>query len=707
MMTPEPNEIRPELVSTLAMQPWKTNTSASRDQMVSSHLGQHLVVEGGTERYYQTGYEREFGRYTFAKRMPCNGHVVAVIERYARTYGEDALRYPMGTEIPQTVVIYQREDTKEIGYIDLTPYSSQHQYFGYEYQRRSAMGKLHKGIPIGEGEVFMDSPAISENGAYKYGVELNAVYLSIPAVSEDGILICEDVLERFAFKTYETRVVEWGSKMFPLNVYGQDGEYKPFPELGEFVREDGLLMALRTYDEMLAPIEQGIEDVKEVDPFFDNRVFAGTGGRIVDIKVHHQGTNPIPQTPEAMEAQVLRYDRARRQFYQEILDEWKTLKRGNEKIKLTPAFDALVREAISVVGNNTMAPAEQIRLQHRQNPLDEWRIEFVIEYRIIPRDGVKITDIHGGKGVLCQIGKPEEMPVDENGVRADVVFDGGSTVNRMNIGRLYEHYFNAAGRDLVRELTNTLGVNPVDRDLFKKLSRLENENPTLIDQVWNRLMGFYEILSPEMHAIFVSGEYSDPRLHHLEKVVRNKMVHIWYPTDNQPEPTNMVRLIEQHYRPHLGPVTYIGNSGRKCTTKDPARIGSVYVILLEKVADDGSAVSSGKYQHFGVLSQLTSSDKYSNPFRAQPVRAMGESEERIYVSYCGTWVTAELNDWNNNPFTHRMILGNLLSSEKPTAIPRIVDRTQIPLGGAKPLQLISHTAQAGGWGFKYEPPRQN
>lgn len=40
-----------------------------------------------------------------------------------------------------------------------------------------------------------------------------------PDVSEDGILINPDMLKRFSFKTYNPRVIEWGNRRFPLNLY--------------------------------------------------------------------------------------------------------------------------------------------------------------------------------------------------------------------------------------------------------------------------------------------------------------------------------------------------------------------------------------------------------------------------------------------------------------------------------------------------------
>lgn len=714
-MRPEPNELRPELLSTLAINSFKQTNSASRDQMLSNHIGQHLTIEKGEERLCQSGNEAKFGMYTFGVKMPANGYVVKHIERYERTY-DAAIAFS-----PEAVLIFEHEEGHEIDVLKLPRHSQQHPYFGFAYKPGPAMGRLKPGNDIPEGMTFLDSPAINAHKGYEMALNLNVAFMSVPGVAEDGIVISESCAKRFAFRIYETRVIECGGKAFPVNAYGYKDEatgkviYKPHPDIGDEIRADGLLMALRSYDEMLAPIEQSVEDLLEVDRFFDQSTYVGAGGRVVDIKVHHQGTNPQPMLPEGMEEQMLKYDRARRLYYQAILDEWLRLKRERGgKLLFTPRFSALVREAISVVGSNSTAPNENIKMLYRQSPLDEWRLEFTVEYIVIPKKGAKLTDFHGGKGVICEILPDDQMPMDAHGNRADAIMDGGATVSRMNYGRLYEHFFNAASRDLVRELTIGLGFQPTSKDVYKKLTALEEDNPALFEHAWNRLMGLYEIISPRQYAMFIGGRYENGRQgyrsQHLSRVIKhyldkNQGAHLFVPTDNEPEVTDIVRNLQAFCPPLNEPVTYVGNSGRRVTTVNPVQIAPLYVMLLEKIADDWSACPSGKLQHFGVLSQLSAGDKYSKPTRTQPIRAMGESEVRIYGAYCGTEVTADMLDKNNNPFTHKYMLQQIYSADKPTAIKTIVDRSKVPMGGSKPLQLIKHIASAGGWKFVYEPAR--
>jgi hypothetical protein len=124
-------------------------------------------------------------------------------------------------------------------------------------------------------------------------------------------------------------------------------------------------------------------------------------------------------------------------------------------------------------------------------------------------------------------------------------------------------------------------------------------------------------------------------------------------------------------------------------------------MLLEKIGDDLAAVSSARLQHFGILSQITKADRNALPIRNQPVRVNGETEGRIFVSYAGPLAVAEIMDRNNNPFTHKHIVWNILKADNPSNIDVAVDRKLISLGNAKPLQLVNHIAYCGGWKFKY------
>lgn len=687
-----PNELRADFLSAMSLNPFMGHNSSSRLQMFHSHLGQKLNIKGATERRIQTGLEAEFAKYTFKIKMPCDAMVIKVIERYKPTIHKDSISLN-----PQTVVIYEDVQTKEVGVVNLPTYCSYHQYFGFEYQKSAATAKLSPGQFIPKDTVFLDSPAVTPDGGYKFGIELNMAFMTHPAVSEDGIMISSDVLDKLSFKIYETRVVEWGSKRFPLNLYGDVSKFKAFPDVGEVIRDDGILMAFREYDETLPPVEQSLLDLTEVDILFDRCVYAnGAGGKIIDIRIYHD-ENPLSPTPVGMDIQTQKYLHAKREFHSEIVSEYRRLKKNRgDSLRTSKEFDRMVVEGLGVLDED---PKNKLNKVYRQTAIDDYRVEFTIEYEVVPTTGFKLTCGNGGKGVICYVASPEEMPVDEAGNRADIVMDPNSTVSRMNLGRLYEHYINGACRDMQKRLIAQLGFNPNAKDLFRHFTQLSSDN-ALVKPAYDTLMHFYSLISTKMYNHFSTIDSAQQK-EHLFSVLKDG-VYLFMPTDNEIETVEIIKQLENFYPPTYGKVTYKNTKGQTCTTTENVRVASLYMMLLEKIGDDWAAVSSGKLQNFGILAQLTKADKYSQPTRNQAVRVVGETEGRILVSYCGQPMVAEVMDRNNNPLTHKNIVWNVLDADKPTNIDFAVDRKKIRYGGAKPIQLVNHVLMCAGIKFQYK-----
>jgi len=712
----QPSQIRRELLGVLGLSPFDSYDSASRKQMFASHISQALVIEGSTERYIQTGMEREYGKYTFNVKMPVDAEIIRVIERYPRTIDESSIGHN-----PETLVIYEDVETKEVGCLSLTDYFSHHQYFGFPYKRRPAVTKLRAGEFVAKDTILQDSPSVTDQGGYKYGRECNVAFMSHPAVAEDGFIVSRDILSKFRFKTYETRVVEWGSKSYPLNLYGDENNYKPHPDIGDLIRPDGVLMALRPHSENFSPVEMSLRKTREIDAIFDTCYYAaGPGevkegnvvsGRVIDIRVMHDPESSVPTTPVGMEVQTKRYNDARLRYHQEIYNVYKRLRQARGKgLNITHEFNRLVVESIAVLGAiktpaNAKEAPERVSKLHRGIPLDDWRVEFVIEYTVEPTIGFKLTDTHGGKGVICHIAEPHEMPVDSAGNRADIVVDPNARVSRMNIGGMYEPYINAASRDLARELRLKL-VGSETVPVGWKLVSNATDPSTVVDDCWARLMRYLQIVTPHTHEHFLKFD-RQTAISYLESVVKDGMIYLYYPPDNQAEGMKIVSQIEAEFAPTYGPVSYIGYSGKRCTTVNKVRIGSMYIMLLEKTGDDWTAVSSGKWQNFGVLAQINNRDKYTQPTRNQAIRAFGETETRIVTAYTGPITASEILDRNNNILSHKQTLKAILEADRPSDINEAVNRDENPLGNARPLQLVKHYALCGGWEFHYTPHQPN
>jgi len=393
------NEMRPEFLGLHSMNSFSIYNSSSRNYMFASHFSQRLVVKGLEERICQSGLDHEFAKYTFNVRMPENGRIIKIIPRYPVGVGQDSLNMS-----PETIVIYENEETKEIDYFSIPYYASFHQFFGYKYKvNEQAVNKIRTGAYLPKNTIFADSPGVSDNGNYMFGVNLNTAFMSIPAVSEDGIMISSDVLDKLKFRVYETRVVEFGSSQFPLNIYGNSNEYKAFPDIGDMVRDDGILMMLRSYDNDLMPVEMSIYDAQEPDFMFDKAVYVkGGGGRVVDIRVITNNSN-TKMLPELISANIDKYSNALLNFYKELLATEEKLryerkrKYGDGHLNVSRKLHRLLMESLAIVNHNTKNLKQTLNLLYRKAPIDEYRIEFVVEYEITPDIGYKLSDTVGGK----------------------------------------------------------------------------------------------------------------------------------------------------------------------------------------------------------------------------------------------------------------------------------------------------------------------
>lgn len=697
----EPNQLHPELMSIGSLMPWDGAVSSARKYMFSGHIGQALSIACPTERRNQTGAERKYAKYTSNIKMPEDGQIIEILELYPKTIALHNVPHS-----PLSLVIYENEDG-EIKCFELIDYHYNYSNFGFAYKKMSGLSQLVKGNYVKKGTIFMDSLAVTENGGYAFGRECNVALMSHPSVAEDAMVVARSLLPKFGFKTYEKRVVSWGKRKFPVNLYGDENNYKPFPEIGDYVSPtngtNGLLMALRDYHDDLAIIDQNITAVRHTDVLFDECTYvAGDGGRVVDIRIQHDIYDTSVSSDSVMSSLVGKYENSRRAFYQNLLNLYQRLsKERGKNLLISPELHRWVIEAIATIGSdniNTNSVSERLKLTYRKIPLDEWRVEFTIEYSRIPDIGAKLTDTTGGKGVICTILDDDRMPVTEDGVRADIILDPNAVFSRMIISRLFEMHKNSSSLTVHRNILHILSLTGDEANLEYLISQMDDD---VVEHAWQYLLEYYKINSPRMYGWFTNGEYKASKHVHLASVVKDG-IYIFSPTDNEPEYMDIVEMCEAYAHPHYGPVKYKDDYGNIVTTQEKVRISSLYMLLLEKTGDDWSSTPSGKLQQHGILSPLSKHDKYHSPARQQPSRAMAESETKNYVSYSDAFVASDLLDRNNNPEVHKEIVKNILDSDRPTDIDEIVSRDKYPLGQSKPLQIMKHTAYCNGYRFSYK-----
>lgn len=388
----ERKELGIDLMGINGLNAYDTHTSSPRKAMYATQIGQAPVVSGCEPRRIMTGMELEFGKYTFDVKFPCDATVIKVLRKYTPGVGYNSIQ-----QNPLTAIVYEDyyDPHKTVGVLVVPGFVSLHQDFGFRYkQNRDNWGKLQEGALFAKGETLVTSPAVRDNGTYGIGIEANVAFMSLPGTIEDGLHVSESFLEKTSPTIYNTLVANWGRKTFPLNLYGDEKHYKPFPDIGDKIRDDGLVFALRELDENLAIADMTPRALRQYSDVFDRPLYGKPGATVVDINVYHDAQLNPHHTPVGMDLQARKYYDAACRFYTSLMDVYNRLKaRRGKRLKITPEFNRLLVEAQIYLP--TMPDKRKLSRVYRLESLDEWRVEVIFETKLKPGDGFKYTDLSG------------------------------------------------------------------------------------------------------------------------------------------------------------------------------------------------------------------------------------------------------------------------------------------------------------------------
>lgn len=401
-MSYELNQNVMELRGMTAFNSFADTVSASRAQMQASAFSQHYVINGCEPDSIQTGFAQEIGKYTYSIKTEHNIHnIIAIVDRYTPS-SFNGIQFS-----PQRIVIYQTFDedsTKPLyGIINIERICSNHTKFGFPYKPTSAAANIRVGASIPKGTILYDSPAKREDGNYCPGRELNTLYSSLEGTIEDSILVSKDVVSQVKTKVYVTRTMELGEKEFPLNLYGDDDNYKVIPDIGEYCRPtgeayEGIIMAKREYRPDLIPISFTKKTTRKFNPITDTGLDGnGVGARVIDIIVYKQNKTTSAVSDKVL-AQLNKYADAYKEWCERILMQYKKIQADNHgNAEFTDEFDQLIRHCMAICNEPFPdAKGKNVPIQKVGNfnrKLDDIVVIVKTEYEKELGVGYKTTDV--------------------------------------------------------------------------------------------------------------------------------------------------------------------------------------------------------------------------------------------------------------------------------------------------------------------------
>ena len=688
--------------------------TASRKQMGCKFFSQTPPLLEGDPKIFYTGQEQQYGQYNVGATMPSSGIIKKIIPLYRNLSGK--------SYSPMSLVIYEEyPDDGESGTfgkicsVEITTHYTDNKSYGLKFNKSPIeIGKFYK-----KGYPLTQIPAIHKSGQYCYGRELLVAYMSKAGVTEDGCIISKSAAMKMGIYQTKTAVVNFGEKSFMLNSFGDQTAYKGFLDIGDTIDETGLLFALRDYDPLFEHINMASTrlGIDSIDCDNDRPYYGLPNAEIVDIRVTKRPDEDHSFIPTGMREQIDKYYNQQIAFYKEILEYYFKMKRArkNEGIpyRINNHFNNLVREALEYAGdssdrkiNGQSIKKKNIKYVYNRTILDS--VKLVIKYArpLYANVAIKISQMHGGKCVIVAVWDDERMPVDADGNRVEIIMDNASVDKRMNFGAFYEPFYGACILKARRMIENI--VQPAENTVQPAGNTITvGYNKGDYDLAWNKIDRLYEIISEDMSSRVRETILTDSRKkEHIDSVIKDGF-YIYLPTHTENLGEYSVKLLLKEYPPCYGPVTFKGINGNTITTKTPVLVGTTHVIVLHKIGDSWSAITSSKLQHHGIPAKMSPSDMNLSPGRKKPIKFPAEAELRNIAGSCGIKAAIEITDRSNNPLVNQQIVRSILTADKPSDIQQAVDRKQFPYGGNRALQQAIHALNCAGIKLKYSFENSN
>lgn len=670
--------------------PWATCTSPSRLVMLASQIQQKLITSGMNRPRFFTGQEKEYAKYTFGCKtdFPCK--VIAAVDKFETGRGGGSFRYN-----PKKTLIVKNLDTGEYDVIEYTTYCSHHTAFGFEFiPVKENQRKMQKDEIIQRNTRLNRSPGVTEEGDYIWATRTKAALITHHAATEDGFLVSREWCEENKTTGYGEIIIMVPKRKYMINTYGNDTRYQPFPLPGEKIQKNGLVSALREYDDILGAVEMSNERMMDYDYYFDEKYFIEAGvenARVVDIDIWCSDGDKVDQLPLFTQEEfgesdaITRLWEAKLRYLNGIKKAFLTIEKeeGKGKAKLTKALHRLVTDSMLILSDQEGKRKYRVK----QNSIPTTYIKLSYMYDITPTIGFKITNMYGFKGVICAVKPRAEMPRYDNGKVADFVGDGFSAINRMNPSIFFEQYTNYQAEvieDKIRELlSRTKGSDEAYRESFDLLCR------------------YYKAVVPLYLERIEQQGWNLARIRRHVDGVAKETIHAWMPSNTPGLGIIQIQRLVEEFPPEYGTVSWVSDEGETVTSTVPVVIGDMYLMILEKTGHDWGAVDVAKRQVHGVPTKPSGKDRFNLPYRKTPYRFFGEAEVRNYAGIIGGEWVSDMLDRANNPKAQEHIWAQVISAERPTDLARSIDRKRIPLCEGMHIKYMNNALYCSGAAFEF------
>ncbi|QXO09471.1 hypothetical protein pEaSNUABM11_00047 [Erwinia phage pEa_SNUABM_11] len=704
-------------------EPLIDNVSGSRAAMVGGHMKSAVPIDHPTPSPHFTGADTEYARFMFNDVVEDDGDVCSFNDRGRQRRAVFARHGKRGDpNVLQYAIFFRRKETgastQHRVMIDLAmtnTYTHHDHIFTSELRATNKLRALVRGE---ESEIWRDDTLTEFNaiqdGELVDGVALPTVAISHPDIIEDSYTIAQSAADLMHGWGYREIMLSLREDEFLLDTYGQtiNGERRPqyFPEIGQAIRDDGLVIAARRYDPLYAAIDTHLGETMHASPFFDHCEYVDAdpehymrpsefnGSRVIDLQVWrdessvNNGQNNIRCTTENKKVLDL-YAGALKDFYNDLVRFYFSINSENiiwspkaaellekafasETYEVYSDFQREMRREIDEAvkrGEYKRDQADSRILQRLKepvqrslkDPINTYTVRIVVRYPIPVTVSSKITDRSGTKGIVGRVLPDEQMPINELGQRVLVMRSQNAVVRRSTYSGLFHIYWSAASEQLKMRLKPMLEADQVDEAFTILLDYLARFN---ID--WANFMLETHETNEEKVALF--------------KEIFDFTIRIWLPHELDTTPMDIVHNLGE-FTPKKSKLLITNYDGVQEWTKNEFYVGHVETLRLDKTGREFSCISSMHLNYLGTI-DASHAGRGGYPINFSAKKWMGESERRLLSGYGK--LADEVHNRANSNEVHRAVVQAMYESDTPSNPGYLIDRKKFPLGESQVDKMI-------------------
>ena len=485
---------------------------------------------------------------------------------------------------------------------------------------------LKENDEVHEGDVLYHSRNFDDNLNYSYGLNANAVYMINNNTIEDAIVVSDEFAERASSSYIHEIAVNVNTNDLLVNIYGDDKNYKSFPDIGEDT-QGRILTSIRRINYENAMFDLKDDQLKEINYSSDRKLYGK--GTVIDIDIY--ANCDIEKLSESKyNEQIIKYLKQQKRYYTEIFNTLDPIIKKNKKC--TDDIYYLYSRAKSILN-------PEIKWKNDKTDFDNVYIVFKVLETIKIHVGSKIAGRFGDKGVVSKIIPKEDMPVTKDGkVRADIVLNPLGVPNRLNPAQNYEHELNFIAFNIQQDMKE-MKLNDAKNFYFEFIRDVNTEQ-----YEWS--INYYKKLSKQEKVLFIKD------------IIENGIYIHQPPFWDNVDIVQLGFLYEKYgYKPYE---VYI--KGEKI--ENNLIIAPKYIIKMKHEPSGKMSARSTSYINMkNSPSKSLSYKKHEEPYSKTPIR-LGEMELVNLLLTKNSKIQSKFNSFYSNNESSRKELNRVLLTFK-------------------------------------------